>query len=413
MLYLCGLEIKKSISKTIINLKNIFKEMKKVTLLALALSMTIGTFAQSLDLGNTRIPANIKQIPTPAGITVKSPVVKDGGVTVSDVVLTSETNGLFSATYSVSAAAGWKYALITIGAKGTLQNLANQYSMTIEDIAKLYVNSSTEIEWKEGDGQPVTETGFWGAKEWEIDLLGVNGSDTVAIQKFFATESSPKAGTAVATFDLDAKTETLNFSNFQFNDQTSIFFFFVDYKAQLDALIAQAKQQGQDWGYDQAALSTAQQVRAMQLVLLNPDEKAAENANKLFADGWLYDYAQNPKAWAIGDELVACAIPINGNSQLGTSDIKQFKVGSVSLQDAMNEGVLVNVYPNPASEYVQVIGINGMDKVELVNTLGQTVYSMNTPVNGLNIPVSNLGEGTYFVKVSNNGNVITKKVVIK
>lgn len=75
----------------------------------------------------------------------------------------------------------------------------------------------------------------------------------------------------------------------------------------------------------------------------------------------------------------------------------------------------VKVYPNPTNNVVNVelsfenSGVN----VSLVDVSGRTVYSVDTNAAVETIDVSNLNNGVYFVKVTNNENSITKKVVVQ
>jgi hypothetical protein len=73
----------------------------------------------------------------------------------------------------------------------------------------------------------------------------------------------------------------------------------------------------------------------------------------------------------------------------------------------------VKVYPNPANEYatIEALGYK-IDKVELVNLLGQTVIVSEVNASVARINTSDLLNGTYFVKVYINNNTITKKINI-
>ena len=64
-------------------------------------------------------------------------------------------------------------------------------------------------------------------------------------------------------------------------------------------------------------------------------------------------------------------------------------------------------------DYVNVTSKVNMTKVELYNTLGQVVYTSNVNANTVNVPVSSLNNGTYFVKAYANNMVVTKKIVIE
>lgn len=73
----------------------------------------------------------------------------------------------------------------------------------------------------------------------------------------------------------------------------------------------------------------------------------------------------------------------------------------------------VKIYPNPANEYatIEALGYK-IDKVELVNLLGQVVFTSEVNASTSRINTSDLLNGTYFVKVYINNNTITKKINI-
>ncbi|MDI1355193.1 MAG: T9SS type A sorting domain-containing protein [bacterium] len=74
---------------------------------------------------------------------------------------------------------------------------------------------------------------------------------------------------------------------------------------------------------------------------------------------------------------------------------------------------MVKLYPNPANDFL-TIEANGyrIDKVEVINLLGQTVIENTVNLATAELNVSDLTSGTYFVKVTVNNNSVTKKVNI-
>lgn len=72
----------------------------------------------------------------------------------------------------------------------------------------------------------------------------------------------------------------------------------------------------------------------------------------------------------------------------------------------------VKVSPNPATSVLNV-SANGFKTVEVVNFLGQVVYSNNVNGNTVQINVSDLNNGVYFVRLSNENSIVTKKFIKK
>lgn len=72
----------------------------------------------------------------------------------------------------------------------------------------------------------------------------------------------------------------------------------------------------------------------------------------------------------------------------------------------------VKVYPNPASDFVQVNSDN-IERVDIFNMLGQQVFSQSYGDNHVVISTTGMAPGNYVVKVTTSTGMITKQVVIK
>ncbi|MCQ2308622.1 MAG: C25 family cysteine peptidase [Bacteroidales bacterium] len=71
----------------------------------------------------------------------------------------------------------------------------------------------------------------------------------------------------------------------------------------------------------------------------------------------------------------------------------------------------IAIYPNPARENI-IVKSDDIQTVEIFNTVGMKLYSQETDANELNINISELTSGIYFVKIidSKNNSVVTKFV---
>ena len=70
-----------------------------------------------------------------------------------------------------------------------------------------------------------------------------------------------------------------------------------------------------------------------------------------------------------------------------------------------------SIYPNPATTVLNV-NAEGFNTVEIVNLLGQTVYTANATSN-MQINVSNLNNGVYFVRMNGENGTATQKFIKK
>jgi len=129
--------------------------------------------------------------------------------------------------------------------------------------------------------------------------------------------------------------------------------------------------------------------------------------------------------WPLGVKWFVDAIGFNCNPTTKTmvlktktrsnqSNDKIFATGLNSLSSNSNN---VSVYPNPTNS-VMNIDLNNLTKtettVELVNTLGQTIYSVKAQNQHLVINTESFAAGVYMVHIKQNDKVIAvKKAVIE
>ncbi|MBN2486085.1 MAG: T9SS type A sorting domain-containing protein, partial [Bacteroidales bacterium] len=76
----------------------------------------------------------------------------------------------------------------------------------------------------------------------------------------------------------------------------------------------------------------------------------------------------------------------------------------------------LSVYPNPANDYIEISldNVNATElKVEIINTSGLSV-SNNIPLNSasLTLELDSFLPGIYFVRISGNNTIETKRFVI-
>ena len=104
----------------------------------------------------------------------------------------------------------------------------------------------------------------------------------------------------------------------------------------------------------------------------------------------------NPDRIAITTSTAGC------NNYAGVNEIEDF-------------GKYVNLYPNPASNTVK-LSLNNLAhsdfSYEIYNSNGQLISASAINYLYSEINISDLSSGLYFVKVFNNYNTITKRLVV-
>lgn len=108
-----------------------------------------------------------------------------------------------------------------------------------------------------------------------------------------------------------------------------------------------------------------------------------------------------------GDETtVQKAICITIDDYIYGVDIHLVEVVSTTVEMISNE---IKIYPNPATSFINIDGVESYSKIRLINGLGAIVYEYNGEVN--QIPISNLSKGIYLVEIETEGQRLYYKVL--
>jgi hypothetical protein len=93
-------------------------------------------------------------------------------------------------------------------------------------------------------------------------------------------------------------------------------------------------------------------------------------------------------------------------------------VGAPTDFDLFDGGASVSVYPNPASDQLNIVilGMEGATSVTITDARGKVVRTINTNITSgeevLTYSVADFAQGIYFINVRNSDNVISKKFVV-
>jgi len=121
----------------------------------------------------------------------------------------------------------------------------------------------------------------------------------------------------------------------------------------------------------------------------------------------------NPNNWPYGNGPQGDVIRIYNFVRL---------VRDVDTSTGMNELNLndqnkLNIYPSPATNYITVQTeetASSISTLQILNLLGEVVFFENEDIpNSINIDISTLNPGIYFVVLQSDGNTLSKKFVVK
>ena len=104
----------------------------------------------------------------------------------------------------------------------------------------------------------------------------------------------------------------------------------------------------------------------------------------------------------------------DGQAAPSAGEFFTYNLNCQDLEDAINDVELnksVSIYPNPATTVLNVVA-EGYNTIEVINLLGQTVYTCNA-TNSTQINVNNLKNGVYFIRVNGENGTTTQKFIKK
>ena len=158
--------------------------------------------------------------------------------------------------------------------------------------------------------------------------------------------------------------------------------------------------------------ATGQTVRTPVQVTLLPNQCYNFEIIDAFGDGICCTYGNG--AYSVVD---AAGTSLLSGAEFGASEIKPFKTGSLGIDEA--NMIAMNVYPNPASENINVTfeAMNSEYVITVLDIQGRTIASkVLTGVNGAQevaFATENMAKGSYIVRIASNGFSATKNVVVR
>ena len=102
---------------------------------------------------------------------------------------------------------------------------------------------------------------------------------------------------------------------------------------------------------------------------------------------------------------------LDGGEQVVSLIISGVQDVTVGTQD--NNYISASVYPNPATDELNIIAQSQISDVEVFNILGQSLFTQNVVANSTTLNISSLQAGTYFAKVTIEGNSQVYKFIKK
>ncbi len=95
-----------------------------------------------------------------------------------------------------------------------------------------------------------------------------------------------------------------------------------------------------------------------------------------------------------------------------TAYAKRKSSAQTSIQEELATSLNVSVYPNPAANFTQVSSAYNLVQIQLFDRNGKLVLCQNPNTKNVNIALSSLPEGVYFLKITTEKGVTTTKKLL-
>jgi len=166
---------------------------------------------------------------------------------------------------------------------------------------------------------------------------------------------------------------------------------------------------GGNW---QDLAAAGQTVQTPVQVALSPSQCYDFEILDAYGDGICCSYGNG--AYSVTDATGATLL---SGGQFGSSEKKPFKTGVLGINE--ENLVAMNVYPNPASEAINVSfeATNADYSIDVLDIQGRVIASqVVNNVNGTQVVLfatENMAKGNYIVRIASNGFTSTKSVVVR
>ena len=84
---------------------------------------------------------------------------------------------------------------------------------------------------------------------------------------------------------------------------------------------------------------------------------------------------------------------------------------SLDVEEIENSNESLSIYPNPTNGKLN-IEADGIDEVEVINIVGQSVLAVKVDADSCEIDMTGLNAGVYFVNVKTENEIKTKKIIL-
>jgi hypothetical protein len=101
--------------------------------------------------------------------------------------------------------------------------------------------------------------------------------------------------------------------------------------------------------------------------------------------------------------------PTQGNTTVFFDNLYFYKGTPLATEDFATSNI--KMYPNPVQNNLMISAIDNLSDIEIFNMMGQKVMSVQPNSNAITLPTETLEQGTYLIKVTIDGKMVSSKFV--
>lgn len=149
---------------------------------------------------------------------------------------------------------------------------------------------------------------------------------------------------------------------------------------------------------------------------------ASVNGNSItsgdsFIEGTDIEFTATPdsgyklKNWKLNDDVISHTENIYTYSNLDADvNVKvEFEV-ITNIEDFVIAGI--NIYPNPARNATTIVSDVYIKEISVINIIGDIVADYNVNAKQYNLNISNISKGVYFLKITTENGIVTKRLLV-
>ena len=134
--------------------------------------------------------------------------------------------------------------------------------------------------------------------------------------------------------------------------------------------------------------------------------------------------AGNPIVFKAWDSTTQSIIPVNFtmidpyneayNENVYPAEDGLYSVVNITkISPEANFEETTSIFPNPATDKITIQSSSVINKIVIINSIGQVMYKESHNSNLINIKTENYNPGIYIIQIENNNEIINKKIMIE